>query len=346
MNRAWKLTGAACPPWVATGRGGSPALFLGEATQVRDMQKTYASAWPPKQCEIRSSAHLDSRTSQISTPGNSTNTGRSLREKSYALVRRLNQSSVSPSSFTLHTTVRGPCMRHPSRKGAPSSIDDYGAVVQRLRDLIARRSKVEFHTDFPCALCSTIGDQAWQTAIKAIKIEMARAKVALPAIKAAQARREASHQWIASANVRLPPKVDVPRTPLATLTNSHRLRLAKLALRATRAKMTTAGALAALARPLDPAIPAVAAASSIRVQEAKAKRMAVERDANKEALGPPYSLDWKETTMVTQIDSPDGKTHKDQNRPSPDLVETDTSSKEALPPDRKTNPDKPPPAKP
>jgi len=237
-------------------------------------------------------------------------------------------------------------MRHPSRKGAPSSIDDYGAVVQRLRDLIARRSKVEFHTDFPCALCSTIGDQAWQTAIKAIKIEMARAKVALPAIKAAQARREASHQWIASANVRLPPKVDVPRTPLATLTNSHRLRLAKLALRATRAKMTTAGALAALARPLDPAIPAVAAASSIRVQEAKAKRMAVERDANKEALGPPYSLDWKETTMVTQIDSPDGKTHKDQNRPSPDLVETDTSSKEALPPDRKTNPDKPPPAKP
>lgn len=35
--------------------------------------------------------------------------------------------------------------------------------------------------------------------------------------------------------------------------------------------------------------------------------------------------------MVTQLDSPDGKTHKDPDRPSPDLVETDTASKEGLP---------------
>jgi len=35
--------------------------------------------------------------------------------------------------------------------------------------------------------------------------------------------------------------------------------------------------------------------------------------------------------MVTQIDSPDGRPRKDPERPSPDLVETDTASKEKLP---------------
>ncbi|RYF08455.1 MAG: hypothetical protein EOO31_02580 [Comamonadaceae bacterium] len=35
--------------------------------------------------------------------------------------------------------------------------------------------------------------------------------------------------------------------------------------------------------------------------------------------------------MATQIDSPDGHPHKDADRPSPDLVETDTASKEGLP---------------
>lgn len=35
--------------------------------------------------------------------------------------------------------------------------------------------------------------------------------------------------------------------------------------------------------------------------------------------------------MATQIDSPDGRPHKDPDRPSPDLVETDTASKEGLP---------------
>jgi len=35
--------------------------------------------------------------------------------------------------------------------------------------------------------------------------------------------------------------------------------------------------------------------------------------------------------MATQIESPDGRPHKDADRPSPDLVETDTASKEKLP---------------
>jgi hypothetical protein len=35
--------------------------------------------------------------------------------------------------------------------------------------------------------------------------------------------------------------------------------------------------------------------------------------------------------MVTQLDSPDGKAHKDPHRPSPSLVETDSSGKEAAP---------------
>lgn len=35
--------------------------------------------------------------------------------------------------------------------------------------------------------------------------------------------------------------------------------------------------------------------------------------------------------MVTQLDAPDGRPHKDPDRPSPDLVETDTASKEGLP---------------
>lgn len=34
--------------------------------------------------------------------------------------------------------------------------------------------------------------------------------------------------------------------------------------------------------------------------------------------------------MVTQLDSRDGKTHKDPDRPSPSLVETDSASKEGL----------------
>jgi hypothetical protein len=35
--------------------------------------------------------------------------------------------------------------------------------------------------------------------------------------------------------------------------------------------------------------------------------------------------------MVTRVDSPDGKTHKDLERPSPDLVKTYTASEEVLP---------------
>ncbi|MDR6214426.1 hypothetical protein [Paracidovorax wautersii] len=35
--------------------------------------------------------------------------------------------------------------------------------------------------------------------------------------------------------------------------------------------------------------------------------------------------------MVTQLDSPDGRPRNDPDRPSPDLVETDTASKEKLP---------------
>ncbi|KAF1043619.1 hypothetical protein [Xylophilus sp.] len=31
--------------------------------------------------------------------------------------------------------------------------------------------------------------------------------------------------------------------------------------------------------------------------------------------------------MATQIDSPDGRTHKDEDRPSPDFVETDDRPK-------------------
>lgn len=34
--------------------------------------------------------------------------------------------------------------------------------------------------------------------------------------------------------------------------------------------------------------------------------------------------------MVTQLDSRDGKTHKDPDRPSPSLVETDSAAKEGL----------------